>query len=105
LVTKLQEVRERNMKVLIVHDAEGYVKSLGIPGPESGGQVYLVPGEEEIVSEVEIQERARIAVDSIERDGDAAYLVDLVENHRVEVGEGVPRLVPIDRGSMGPQAN
>jgi hypothetical protein len=90
------------MKILVVHDAAGQVKSVGVPGPEFAGQVFLVPGEGEQVSEVEAPDASKhIALDDLDQDRSAADLLEIVKRHRVEVTGKVPRLVPTEQGSAG----
>jgi hypothetical protein len=94
------------MKILVVHDAEGRVKSAGVPGSQFAGQVFLVPGEGEQVSEVELPDGGKhLALDNLDQDSGAADLLDMVKRHRVEVTGNVPRLVPIEQGSAGNQTS
>jgi hypothetical protein len=88
------------MKILVVHDAKGHVKSVGVPGAQFAGQVYLVPGKGEKVSAIEVPDvRGQIPLDNVDQESSARYLLDLVEHHRVEVRDKVPRLVPRQRSS------
>jgi hypothetical protein len=83
------------MKVLVVHDAKGKVKSVGVPGRVFAGQVYLVPSKGQKVSEIEIPDvPGQTPLDNVDEESRVRYLLDLVERHRVQVREKVPKLVP-----------
>jgi hypothetical protein len=88
------------MKILVVHDAKGQVKSFGVPGPQFAGQVRLVPNKGEKISEIDVPDvSGHMPLENGDQDSRAQYLLDLVEHHRVEVRDNVARLVPSQRGA------
>ena len=48
------------MKVFVVHDAKGTIKSYAIPAPELEGQLGIEPARGESVTEVEVSELDQI---------------------------------------------
>jgi hypothetical protein len=69
------------MKVMVVHDDKGAIKSLGLPSPQLSG-IGLKPGSGQHVSVVEIAD--------VEH---AGHLAKYAKDHRVDTHGGHPRLV------------
>jgi hypothetical protein len=77
----------RDRRLLVVHDAHGTIRSVGVAVDQSEGAITLVPDADEHVSEVEAGDLLGPATAP-----DAAP--DLAATHRLELGDGAPRLVP-----------
>ena len=73
------------MKIHIVHDAQGNIRSLAVPGPDFVDGFGVAPQHDEQVS----------VVDGPDLDAQqmSQHLRDTYERFRVEVGSGKPRLV------------
>jgi len=83
------------MKIFVVHDTKGGVKSAGVSGPAFAGQVHLIPQKGQRVSEIDVPDMpAQVSVETIDQEADARHLLDLVQHHRVDVKSKVPRLIP-----------
>ena len=69
------------MKIMVVHDAKGLVKSAGIAGERFAGRVRLVGGDGEEVSEIEAPDASGLdrAVEHGEEAG-VRHLIDLVDS-------------------------
>ena len=74
------------MKVFVVHDAKGTIKSYAIPAPELEGQLGIEPARGESVTEVEVSEVDQI-VDVRER---LRHLDEVLRDRRVQGTELVP---------------
>lgn len=67
------------MKIMVVHDAKGLVKSAGIAGDRYAGRVRLVADAGEEVSEIEAPGALGPALaGDLDDDARVRYLVDLV---------------------------
>jgi hypothetical protein len=68
------------MKIMVVHDAKGLVKSAGVAGERFAGRVRLVAGDGEEVSEIEAPSTSGLdrAVENGEEAG-VRHLIDLVD--------------------------
>ena len=67
------------MKIMVVHDAKGLVKSAGVAGDRFAGRVRLVAGTGEAVSEIEAPDAPGLArAGNLDEDAGVRHLVDLV---------------------------
>jgi hypothetical protein len=83
------------MKLFVVHDAKGLVKSAGVSGVGFAGQLHLIPQKGQKVSEIDVPEaQMQATLETIDQEVGARNLLDLIEHHRVDLKGDVPRLVP-----------
>ena len=73
------------MKVRILHDAQGNIKSLMVPGPDFTGTSGITSGREE---EVSVVERPDLEGEQLHK-----HLRELYEEFRVDASSDTPRLV------------
>jgi hypothetical protein len=72
------------MKILVVHDAQGNIRSIGVPSIKSGGHAMLKPPPGYHVTEIEAPD--------VRDEQDYEHLHAIREHFRIEVAGGQPRL-------------
>ncbi len=77
------------MKVLVLHDEQGNILSLGVPDREFGGQVSLLPEAGQQVTEVDFPS----IKEAIDEEAHVQPLLDILQYHRLELGDKEPKLV------------
>ena len=81
------------MKILVLHDDQGNISSVGVPGAGLGKGVHLIPPEGQKVSVVDVPELGEKALDAIDQGTDLELLADAAERWRIDTGGKVPKLV------------
>lgn len=85
------------MKLLVIHDRQGNIESLAVPGPELAGRIQMVPQKGKFVTEVDAPE---IAGDILDQKNHERFL-NIIQSYRIEVGRTRGVLVPRARLRKG----
>jgi hypothetical protein len=77
------------MNIVVVHDKKGRISSLAVPTPDGEGELRVVPGPDDRVSELDTE---------LDLSGDehevAKRLADVARNHTIDLSAAAPRLRP-----------
>jgi len=88
------------VKIFVSHDSAGNILSVAVPGEPPVGEIRLVPNENELVAEVDVdvddmqgaqgERAARAAVGSDEGTGDKAFewSARIADEYSVDTGSG-----------------
>ena len=77
------------MQELVLHDEQGNIISIGVPGREAGGQLSLLPEQGQRVTEMELPD----IMGDITDEANLQPLLDILEHHRLEFGDTEPKFV------------
>ena len=77
------------MKVLVLHDEQGNIMSLGVPGREFGERLCLLPEQGQQVTEMELPDIMGDILDET----NLQPLLDILEYNRLEIGDKEPKFV------------
>jgi hypothetical protein len=77
------------MKILVVHDTQGNIRSIGVPSTKSGGHAMLKPQQGYQIAEIEAPD--------VRDELDYEHLHAIREHFRIEVAGGHPALAPRQR--------
>jgi hypothetical protein len=83
------------MKIIVLHDDQGNILSLGIPGSEFGQGISMEVDKGQQVAEVDLPDLTENVIDGKGATNEASLrrLSDVLENHRLEIASKYPKLV------------
>jgi hypothetical protein len=77
------------MHILAIHDEQGNIKYLAVPGRGLAGEIHLTSQEGELVTPIEVADIGDNPMDEKVHQ----RLLDLIASHRIEVGTEHPKLI------------
>jgi hypothetical protein len=83
------------MRVFVVHDMQGNIRSFAVPAHERRDEISLEPAKGQHVSEVEVSGFERLEPEDRTQ---LQRLHETLKRHRVKRGRGEAALVPRSRG-------
>jgi hypothetical protein len=84
------------MRIFVIHDAKGNIRSFGVPAAEVRGQVTLEPPRGQRVSEVDVPGLDQISAQDVHQQ--LRQLSETLKTQRVQRGQGQTTLVPRGAG-------